>query len=53
MVNITRGTFNYDDESWAISSESYIPPTNLRTNDSSEEEESPKPPKPEQPPEKE
>jgi len=54
MVKITHVPFNYDDESWVISSHSYIPTTNLRDDDSSEEKtESPQQPQPEQPPEKE
>jgi hypothetical protein len=53
MVNITHEPFNYDDESWVISSESYIPPTNLRTNDSSKDKAEPPEPEKAEPAEKE
>ena len=47
MVKITRVPFNYDDESWVISSRSFAPPTKRPTEGSSEAK--PKPPEPEKP----
>ena len=49
MVRIIREPFNYDDESWVVSSRGYIPPAKKRTADSSEARPKPpeRPPKPE------